>query len=164
MEILKSLSKKDSYWRKVAYKITGNKSDSDELVQEMYLRMYKYNPEIWNYSYIILVMYNLFKDGKKAIRYTDEINDNTLESVTNDEKISFSDRDLEVLKEIDKLTDEEKKLISLNYDLSSGKIAKNLEQCRIKTHRDLIKIRRKVLKDTFCIEYNNRRLKYKNGK
>tara|TARA_R110000796_G_scaffold97429_2_gene204455 strand:+ start:23270 stop:23770 length:501 start_codon:yes stop_codon:yes gene_type:complete len=165
MDILHSLAKKDSHWRQSALKMAGNKNDADNLVQEMYLRMHKYTPKEWNYSYVYLVMWNIFKDKKKYSK-TDLVflEEDTfhylLENVTIANKSSYSDSDLVVLKEIHKLSKEEKKLLSLNYDLSIGKIANNLQQCRIKTFRDLTRIRKKVLGEDLT-GYKNRRLKYK---
>lgn len=161
MSVLNSLSKKDKKWREIAYKITSNKTDADELVQQMYIKIHKRNPEKWNYSYVILTMWNLFKDSKKRVKFDSEINEEIILDVTKKENYSFTDRDLQVLRKTRILSDEEIKLISLNYDLSSCKIAKNLDQCRIKTYRDLTKIRKKVLGSNFDKEYRNRRLKYK---
>lgn len=156
--ILNQVSKQDKKWREIATKITGNSFEADDLVQDMYLRLVHYNIERWNYSFIILLLYNLFKDGKKANKTENKI----VDDVTKPEEESFTDRDLLILKEVDKvLTKDEKSLLALNYDLSSGKIAKNLGECRIKVYRKIISIRKKVLKDEFEKEYKNRRLKWK---
>lgn len=158
MDILSQVSKHDDKWREISTKITGNKYEADDLVQDMYLRLHHYKIEKWNYSFIILLLYNLFKDGKKAIKTDNK----EVDGVTKEEEESYTDRDLLILKEIDKvLTTDEKKLLELNYDLSSVQIAKNLDQCRIKTYRKIIAIRKKVLKDSFDTDYKNRRLKYK---
>ena len=158
MDILIQVSKQDSKWREIATKITGNQFDADDLVQDMYLRLNHYNIEKWNYSFIILLLYNLFKDGKKANKTDNKI----VDDVTKQEEESFNDRDLLILKEIDKvLSKDEKKLLELNYDLSAGKIANNLGECRIKVYRKIIAIRKKVLKGNFDTDYKNRRLKYK---
>ena len=158
MNILADVSKHDKKWREIATKITGNSFEADDLVQDMYLRLVHYKVDKWNYSFIILLLYNLFKDGKKL----NKTENKEVDSVTIDEIESYTDRDLLILKEIDKvLTVDEKKLLALNYDLSSGKIAKNLGECRIKIYRKIISIRKKVLKDSFDTDYKNRRLKWK---
>lgn len=164
MNVLESLSKKDKEWRKIAYNITGSKSEADDLVHDMYMRMYKYNRSKWNYSFVILVMWNLFKDKKKckytnAVEFSEKIYS---KQVTKLEKNSFNDRELYLLSEIEKLTDYEKKLLELNYDLSVRDVAKGLQQCHVKTYRHLMDVRKKVLTDGFDEEYKNRRLKYKN--
>ena len=158
MNILADVSKHDKKWREIATKITGNSFEADDLVQDMYLRLVHYKVDKWNYSFIILLLYNLFKDGKKL----NKTENKEVDSVTIDEIESYTDRDLLILKEIDKvLTVDEKNLLALNYDLSSGKIAKNLGECRIKIYRKIISIRKKVLKDSFDTDYKNRRLKWK---
>jgi len=159
-DILNSVSKKDAKWREIALNICKDKQQADDLVQEMYLRLYNYKVEKWNYSFIILILWNLFKDSKKSKYKTTEYLEN-YETVTNNENFSFNDRDLFILSEIKKLSDEEQKLLELNYDLSTCKIASNLDVCRIGLHRKLIKIRKKVLTDGYDEEYKNRRLKYK---
>ncbi|WP_439132997.1 RNA polymerase sigma factor [Polaribacter sp.] len=158
--ILQSLSKKDAYWREVALKITGNKHLADELVQNMYLKIYSANPEKWNYSYVILTIYNLFKDVKKSNKYNVEIEDDKTKDVTISDNYSYTNREIEILNRIENLTDYEKELIYLNYDLSTGKIAKEYNQCRIKTYRHLIKIRKKILGEDLD-GYNNKRLKWR---
>lgn len=158
--ILDSLAKKDTYWRTVAYKITGNRYQADELVQNMYLKIYRANPEKWNYSYVVLTIYNLFRDTKKANKYESEIEDNKTEDVTILDNYSYNSRELEILDKIDNLTEYEKDLLYLNYDYSTGKIAKQKNQCRIKTYRHLIKIRKKILGEDLT-GYENKRLKWK---
>lgn len=160
--VLLSVSKKDKEWRKIAFNITKNKQLADDIVQEMYLRLVKYNIEKWNYSFIILLLWNEFKGYKKKNKYTDEQSENK-NFVTIEQNYSFTDEDLRYLHRTNILTNEEKKLISLNYDLSAGRIAKNLDECRIKTYRKLIDIRKKVLKNDFDTKYKNRRLKYLNN-
>ena len=160
MSIINSISKKDAKWRQIAFNICKNKDDADDLVQEMYLRLYNYDVERWNYSFIILVLWNLFKDSKKSKYKTTEYLDE-YETVTNNEKFSFNDRELFILSQVSKLSDDERKLLELNYDLSTCKIANNLDICRIGLHRKMIKIRKKVLKNGYNKEYNNRRFKHR---
>ncbi len=161
MDILESLSKKDKYWRDVALKISNNKDIANDLVQNMYLKIYKANPQKWNYSYVILTLYNLFRDLKKKEKYNIEINDNKAQDVTINEENSYTNREVYILNQIEKLSDYEKEILLLNYDLSAGKIALEKNQCRVKTGRHLIKIRKKILGDRFEIEYKNSRLKWK---
>lgn len=162
MSILDSVSKKDSKWREIAFKISGNKQDADDLVQNMYIRLHKYNVTTWNYSFIILLLWNEYKDYKKKNNYTDEALEHK-NYVTIEEFESFNDEDLKYLNRVDCLTEEQKKLITLNYDLSGSKIAENYDACRIKIYRDLIQIRKKVLRSDYQNKYKNRRLKYRNN-
>lgn len=160
-DILNSVSKKDAKWREIAFNITKNKSDADDLVQEMYLRLHKYKVQKWNYSFIILMLWNLFKDSKKKKTIRVDLKDSD-EFVTITENNSYNDRELYVLSLIDKLPEQEKKLLDLNYDLSLTQIAKNLDLCRTQLYRDMEQIRLKILRHNFSKEYKNRRLKNSN--
>jgi DNA-directed RNA polymerase specialized sigma24 family protein len=160
MDILESLAKKDRHWRSVAYKMTGSKLKADNIVQNMYMKIHKANPDKWNYTYVYITMRNLFKDLMKPEKYNTEIIDNTTEDVTIAKESSYSSRELKVLDSLDSLTDEEKELLLLNYDLSVGKIALRNNDCRVATYRRLIKIRKKILGEDLE-GYNNKRLKHR---
>jgi DNA-directed RNA polymerase specialized sigma24 family protein len=158
--MLEELSKKDKIWREVAFRFTNNKDSADELVQKMYLRLLDSSKDIAEIddNYIKVTLYHLFKSSKKNIHKIISI-DEYKEIVTKEEIFDYSDRDLQILNEISKLSNEEKKLLDLNFDLSVGKISKIEDECIMKTHRKLIKIRKKVLKKGFETEYKNSRLK-----
>ena len=162
--LLEELSKKDFLWREVAFRITNNKDSADELVQKMYIRMVDYNIDIKkiNDNFIKVVLYNLHKTKKKKVNRTISLEGfKKFHLVTKTESSGYNDREIEVLQQLDKLSDAEKKLIQLNYDLPINQIAKINEDCRVKIHRKAIKIRKKVLKKGFEKEYKNRRLKFK---
>ena len=162
--LLTELSKKDFLWREIAFRITNNKDLADELVHKMYMRMLDYNIDLTkiNDNFIKVVLYNIHKTKEKKVNRTISLEDfKKYRPVTKTQSNGFNDRDIEVLKEINKLSTDEKKLIELNYDLSINKIAKINDVCRIKIHRKAIKIRKKVLKKGFETEYKNRRLKFK---
>ena len=160
MSILDSLSKKNSYWQQVAFKITGNKSLADDIVQNMYLKIYSANPTKWNYSYVVLTMYNLFKDYKKGCKYNLDIDDDKSGDVTIYDNYSYTNRELNILDEIDKLTEDEKELLFMNFDESLGKIALRKKVSRTTIHRHLSLIRKKILGDDLE-GYDNKRLKWK---
>lgn len=162
--LLEELSKKDLLWREIAFRLTNNKDSADELVQKMYIRMVDFNIDASkiNDNFIKVVLYNLHKTKKKNINKTISLNTyKKYNPVTKQPTSGYNDRDIEVLQELDKLSDAEKKLIQLNYDLPLSKIAELNNDCKIKIHRKTIKIRKKVLKKGFKKEYRNRRLKYK---
>ena len=159
--ILNSVSKKDAKWREIAFNICKDKQDADDLVQDMYLRLYNYKVENWNYSFVILVMWNLFKDKKRSYYYRNTVTYlDFYELVTKDEEFSFNDDDLLILEQIKKLSEDDRKLLELNYDLSASRIAKNLDVCRIALYRKLINIRKEILADDYDKKYRNRRLKW----
>jgi DNA-directed RNA polymerase specialized sigma24 family protein len=62
--MLKELAKKDAQWRKMAFQICKDKDLADELVQEMYLKLYQ-NTNLIKEGYIYTVLRNLFYDYTK---------------------------------------------------------------------------------------------------
>ena len=62
--ILEELAKKDAQWRKMAFQICKDKDLADELVQEMYLKLYN-NTNLIKDGYIYTVLRNLFYDYAK---------------------------------------------------------------------------------------------------
>lgn len=62
--ILAELAKKDAQWRKMAFQICKDKDLADELVQEMYLKLYQ-NTNLIKDGYIYTVLRNLFYDYTK---------------------------------------------------------------------------------------------------
>ena len=159
--MLEQLSKKDKLWREVAFRFTNNKDSADELVQEMYLRLLDSKVDInkINDNYIKVTLYHLFKSSKKNLHRLINIDDYK-EDVTIADYFDYTDRDLQIIKEVKKLSEGEKRLLNLNYEYSVGKISTIQDECIMKTHRKLIKIRKKVLKKGFETEYNNSRLKH----
>jgi DNA-directed RNA polymerase specialized sigma24 family protein len=63
--MLKELAKKDAQWRKMAFQICKDKDLADELVQEMYLKLYQ-NTNLIKEGYIYTVLRNLFYDYTKT--------------------------------------------------------------------------------------------------
>ena len=63
--ILQELAKKDAQWRKMAFQICKDKDLADELVQEMYLKLYQ-NTNLIKDGYIYTVLRNLFYDYAKT--------------------------------------------------------------------------------------------------
>ena len=62
---IKELSEKDAKWRKMAFQICKDKDLADELVQEMYLKLYQ-NTNLIKEGYIYTVLRNLFYDYTKT--------------------------------------------------------------------------------------------------
>ena len=57
--MLLELSKKDKIWREIAFKICGDHSKADDLVQEMYLKLYSQKKQI-NSGYIYATLRSIF--------------------------------------------------------------------------------------------------------
>ena len=62
MQQLHELAKLDTYWRKLALLICKCPTLADDLVQNMYFKMIKRNPQKWNKTYVYRTIYNLYMD------------------------------------------------------------------------------------------------------
>ena len=62
MQQLSELSELDTYWRNLAFTICGCPLLADDLVQDMYLKIYERNPPKWNKRYVYRTIHNLFID------------------------------------------------------------------------------------------------------
>lgn len=117
--MIEELSKKDSYWRKIALKICGNKSLADDLVQDMYLKLYNCENEI-NDFYVIVVMRNLFIDTTKQKKH---ISIDTFDLPDNNNAFEYDDNEQEL---VSALKWYEKELIELSYDKPYREIQREL--------------------------------------
>lgn len=61
---LDQASKKDQVWRRFALKLTGNKFEADDLVNDMYLKLAKIDKP-FNEFYVFMTIKSLFYDSKK---------------------------------------------------------------------------------------------------
>lgn len=62
MEIL---CKNDKRYRELAFSITGNKRDADDLVQNMYLKLMNSKKESFTDGFVYVVMNHMFIDAKR---------------------------------------------------------------------------------------------------
>jgi len=85
--LLTEISKYDNQWRRIATKICNDKSLADDLVNDMYLKIYKINPEKWNKAYISYIIYHLFIDHVRNNKTTISI-DTLLELPSYEEHIT----------------------------------------------------------------------------
>ena len=114
------LSKKDSYWRGIALKICRNKFMADDIVQEMYLKLFD-NDKCKNDFYVIIVMRNIFLDTiKKEKRFLDLDNFDFKDTNT---AFEIDDNEKEL---IEGLKWYEKELIEMSYDKSFHEIQREL--------------------------------------
>ena len=119
--ILEQLAKKDKYWRQVAFNISKDKNISDDLVQEMYLKIYRISLKKYleiNDFYVVRILLNTYldylKENKKTIS-TEAITD--LES----RYFKFEPDDKEKFI-LDNLTFLEKEILTLKQDVSYHEI------------------------------------------
>ena len=119
--ILEELAKKDKYWRQAAFNISKDKNISDDLVQEMYLKIYRISLKKYleiNDYYVVRILLNTYldylKENKKTIS-TEAITD--LES----RYFKFEPDDKEKFI-LDNLTFLEKEILTLKQDVSYHEI------------------------------------------
>jgi DNA-directed RNA polymerase specialized sigma24 family protein len=119
--ILETLAKKDKYWRQVAFNISKDKNIADDLVQEMYLKIYrislKKELEINDY-YVVRILLNTYLDYLKENKKTISI-----ETITDLESrcLIFEPTDKEKFI-LDNLTFLEKEILTLKQDVSYHEI------------------------------------------
>jgi len=115
--MIEQLCKKDKFWRIVAYRICKDKFKADDIVQDMYLRLYDCKKEI-NDFYVIITMKNIFLGNIKKesllvpIDRYDFSNENTFE---------IDDAESELMKS---LLWWEKELLEISHDKSLREIQK----------------------------------------
>lgn len=119
--ILEELSKKDKLWRSISFNICKDKVLADDLVNEMYIKVYdislKRNIETNDY-YIAKIILNLFLDNIKENKKTVTNYDlSSLYNIENEFELNDNETDI-----INNLSFIEKELILLNEELSYREI------------------------------------------
>lgn len=124
--MLEELAKKDKRWREIALNICKCKDLADEIVNQMYLRIYDKNPDKDKLTewYIITTLRNLFIDYCKQKKHQ------SIETLyylpDNQTDKTFCDEEIELLLIAnDKLKWWEKQLLIESYDKSLRQIQKD---------------------------------------
>ncbi len=117
--MLEVLSKKDDYWRKIALKICKDKYLADDLVNDMYLKLYN-NEKANSDWYVIIVIRNLFLDSLKQKREI-SIDEVTVKETHN--HFEIDDNELELIKGLKWW---ERELLELSYDHSLRELGEKL--------------------------------------
>ena len=119
--MLEELAKKDNYWRKVAFNICKDRYLADDLVNEMYLKLYDCKKQI-NDFFVIIVIRNIFLDlkRKKGTLHLDDFYN--LEADVNEFEVD--DIDKIILDAYNELTFSERELILLANEMSLRDIEK----------------------------------------
>jgi len=153
--MLEELSKRDSEWRKIALKICGNKSLSDDIVNDMYLKMYKLQPKEIKTSYIAYAMYhiwiNMIKVKEKTL-FLDDIN--YIETNDNDYTTQLRLRVNNALEELGLL---DKEMLLHTHEKSLRKTAKMLDMSYGKVFYQKNLALEKLLKTNGIKEWENER-------
>ena len=155
--MLNEIYKKDKYWRTIAFAICKDKDLADDLVQDMYLKIFDITKSIDDY-YIISIIRNLFLDlcRKKNEDISIDLIYNLAE---NNNSYEFDDNDLKILNKADKLKWWQKKLLEENFDKSLRQIETEFNINYGFIYRELEKARRIILKDNYKKKYKNKRFK-----
>ncbi len=121
--MLEQLSKKDKQWRQVAFSICKDKTLTDDLVQDMYLKAIKYNKPL-NDAYIYFIIRSLFLDHcrKKHNKVSIEELYYLRDKVSTFE---VNDTELQILKRYELLDWKQQQLIEESYDKSLRQIEKD---------------------------------------
>jgi len=131
--MLKELSKRDSEWRKIAFKICGNKMLADDLVNDMYLKMHKIQPKELKTHYISYAIYHLFlnriEKDKKTLSLDSFVNFNLTEDENNTED---RQRMNEILNEIGLL---DREILLHTHENSLRKVSEKINMSHVKLFR-----------------------------
>ena len=100
--MLDELSKRDKDWRNIAYKICGDKSLADDLVQDMYLKLHDKSYDKINEWFVWVTIRNIFLNGLKQKHKNHEI---SIELFYNIEDVINNDETLIKRKEISEALD-----------------------------------------------------------
>lgn len=119
--MIHELSKQDNKWREIAFKICKNKMLADDLVNEMYLKLFDCKKQI-NDFYVIITIRNLFYDYVKQDNKKVDL-DLFYDFEADNYKFELDDREIEIL---NSLTWLEKGYLELSFDLSLREIGKEL--------------------------------------
>lgn len=159
--MLDVLCKKDEFWRKTAFIICKDKMLADDLVSDMYLKLFDCKKEI-NDFYVIRTIRNLFLDHIKSKNNVSI--DNFYNLAENNNNFEADDYELSIIQDCEKLPYLQNGLLKESYDLSVRQISEKYQHINYGLiHRELDKARKTILGNDIDL-YCNRRLKNKNKK
>lgn len=158
--MLENLSKRDNEWRKIALKICGSKSLADDIVQEMYLKVYSAKPKHINTSYIYKAITSVYLNHVKKTKNNLDITD--LQIAYDDNKKEFDDYEQTIIDRAKELSFHKREFIKESYDKSFREIDKEFNINYAFVYRETNKGIKEVLQDDYT-KYNNTRRK-SNGK
>ncbi len=148
--MLEELAKKDKRWREVALNICKCKDLADEIVNQMYLRIYDKNPDKEKLTewYIITTLRNLFLDHCKQRKYISietlyHLPDEQTDKTFSDEEISL------IVKASKKLKWWQQQLLIESYDKSLRQVQQEFNINYQFVRRENKKSRRIVLDNDY---------------
>lgn len=155
--MIEILALKDSFWRKTALIICKDSMLADDLVNDMYLKLYQCDKQI-NDFYVIRTIKNLFLDHIK--KNNNICIDNFYNLAENINEFEPDDYEFTIINECAKLSYLQNGLLKESYDLSVRQISEKYQHINYGLiHRELDKARKKILGNDIDL-YKNKRLKY----
>lgn len=140
--MLTELSKRDTEWRKIAFKICRNRQLADEIVQEMYVKIHNIQPKTINTSYVSFCMYHIFIDMTRLAKRSCTISDVT-KTVTSSDGIN--DEEHEILERFNSLPWYQRELIQESQWKSLRKMERELNVNYMFIHLTLKKALKEIL-------------------
>ena len=137
--MLEELAKKDKYWREVALKICKDKMLADDLVNDMYLKLYEVKKQI-NDFYVIITIRNLFYEYLRTKKKTVSIN-NFYDIAQDNNVFELDDYQLQLL---EKLNWVEKGYLEMSFNMSLRQIQKELNTNYGYIYRTIKKAKEKI--------------------
>ena len=138
--MIEELSKKDALWRKVALNICKDKQLADDLVQDMYLKLYDCKKQI-NDFYVVIVLRNLFLDTIKQKNKRKQVDIDSFYDM--EASVSTFEMDDEETKIVNEMYWLAKGYFELSYDMSLREMAKELNTNYMYIYRTMVNANKK---------------------
>ncbi len=161
--MLEQVAKKDKVWRELAYKLCGNKQDADDLIQDVYIKLYelsqKYDKKELKDSYVRSCIYHLFYDKQRQKKqFVDIKNVIILEDIQSD---GLTDEEIELIERVKNMDRAYYPIyLQMSYDNSIRQIAEQLDTDYGFIWRKLKRARQEALKEDYEKKYRNKRNKH----
>ena len=160
IEVLRELAKQDKRWRAAAYNISGDKELTDDLVHDMYIKIYDYNYKQIKPALIYRIIKTIFIDyckAKKEIPF--EILDYHICTPVN---YGADDEEQKILESFNKLQWRQQELIEESYTKSLREIQKDFPMINYAyAYRQINEGMKSIFGEDFKKKYKNSRNKRK---
>lgn len=117
--MLEELAKRDSEWRKLALQICGCPTKADDLVQEMYLKLSKYNKK-FNTAYVYYTMKHIYLQDIRKGSTEVSLEDWSIVNQKEPEGYTTQDR-YDLIEMIDELHWFEREVLLITHEMSLRK-------------------------------------------
>jgi DNA-directed RNA polymerase specialized sigma24 family protein len=161
VQVLEELAKQDKRWRAAAYNICGDKDLADDLVQDMYLKVYDYNYTKRKSALIYRIIKTTFFDHCKL--KSKEIPFEILDyQICTNVNYGADDDEAKILESFSKLQWRQQELIEESYTKSLREIQKDFPMINYAyAYRQINEGMKSIFGEDFKKQYNNTRNKRK---